>query len=78
MSSLIFPKTGWMLDGIFVHTRHAYIHASDWFVDFEARFPDKAKRMRNWTEASRFGMASHRAIWLPVIVSYLNKNGERR
>lgn len=65
----------WHIDGQLIHPIEAYQRAEYWLADFEAKFPAKAAKMKAYSTARGCGRHRHVAIWTPVVLEWLNKQG---
>lgn len=71
------PPIGWKIDGEFVHTFNAFKHDYDWLNHFEKTFPEKAKKMHEYSDNNRWSKKAHIRHWINVSVAWLNKNAEK-
>ncbi len=66
--------TGWQVGKVFVPAIAAYTSGLDWFNDFLWRFPEKEKRMREYSKKQGWTNVVFARYWMPVVVVWLNKN----
>jgi hypothetical protein len=51
----------------------AYTEMENWLSHFEATFPDKAKKMRDYSERQGWSQQAHAWYWPTVILRWLQK-----
>lgn len=66
--------TGWNVNGVYIHPVYAYSSRLNWFEDFLAKFPEKEKRMRKFSEQQGWTNAVFAKYWVPAVIRWLNHN----
>lgn len=69
-----YPLAGWLYDGKLIHPPEAYTELESWLSHFEATFPDKAKKMHDYSERNGWTQYAHECYWPRVCLSWLQKN----
>lgn len=67
------PRIGWYIDDKLISPPAAYITIRDWLVDFENSFPEKAKKMQEYSQKHGWSEQAHAEYWFPVILLWLQK-----
>ena len=68
------PMGGWLVGNVLIHPPEAYIGIENWLSHFEHSLPDKAKKMRDYSQKKGWGTAAHIAHWPTPCLSWLRKN----
>lgn len=67
------PLSGWTIGDKLIHPPAAYTEMENWLSHFEATFPDKAKKMRDYSERQGWSQQAHAWYWPTVILRWLQK-----
>ena len=71
-------KLGWYIDGKLIHTTFAYTSWEYWLSHFKATFPEKAKRMDNYSKDKGWSTQYADAAWYAVLIGWLDKQPMQR
>jgi hypothetical protein len=71
------PRIGWKIEGVVVSQTFSCRSWDDWLSHFRFIFPEKAKRMDEYSKKQGWGKSHADRTWYKVILSWLDKNGER-
>ena len=69
---------GWRVKGRLVHPVEAYTITENWIRHFESVFPEKAKRMMEYSKSQDWPKPVHYQNWAEPCIEWLNKRGVRQ
>jgi hypothetical protein len=68
-----YPLTGWRVGDKLIHPPAAYMEMECWLSHFEATFPDKAKKMHEYSQKKGWSQQAHGWYWPVAILGWLQK-----
>lgn len=71
------PRIGWMVDGELIHSPFAYPHDSDWIRQFKNTFPERAKKMDDYSAAQGWHTDIASDNWMDVVLEWIETHGQR-
>lgn len=67
------PPISRLVNGRMVHPIEAFTGAQYWFAHFESTFPEKAVKMRAYSEDRGWTKLAHVRNWVSVCLNWLDK-----